>query len=100
MPRPTPGAPLYGHSRAFRRHTPVYFFVEGETEEDYIYHLNAKTSEFQLIIEERHTNRRRLVENAIALRKSGMDKGVNVRSPDKYPRTWCVFDYDGDDRVD
>ncbi|TMR94752.1 RloB family protein [Nonomuraea basaltis] len=100
MPRPAPGVPLYSRNRAFRSQTPVYFFVEGETEEDYIRHLNSETAEFHLIIEERSTDRRRLVEDAIALRKSRMGKAADLRRPHEYPRTWCVFDYDDDDRVD
>lgn len=101
MPRrPTPGAPLYGPRKAFRSQIPIYFFVEGETEEDYIYYLNTITSDFRLIIEERHPDRRRLVKKAIELRESGVERNRDLTDPDAYPRTWCVFDYDNDDRVD
>jgi hypothetical protein len=100
MPPLIRGAPLVVGGRRFRSRTPVYLFVEGETEEDYIRYLGQNASEFQIFIEERHTDRKRLVEHALALRSDEVRKSADPRNPDEYPRVWCVFDYDGDVRVD
>jgi hypothetical protein len=90
MPKPTPGTPLLPGHGDRRSRIPVYFFVEGETEEDYVRHLNRLTRRFQFYIGGRHTDRQELVDRAIA----------HLAGADENTRVWCIFDYDGDDRVD
>jgi hypothetical protein len=66
MPKPVPGTPLLPGHGDRRSRIPVYFFVEGETEEDYIRHLNQLTRRFQFCLGGRDTDRRELVDSAIA----------------------------------
>lgn len=100
MARPSPGTPLHPVGGRRRGRTPVYFFVEGETEEDYVRHLGALTTEFQFFVQLRHTDRERLVDEAINLRRNEVRKAAERRQSDNGPRAWCLFDYDGDGRVD
>lgn len=100
MPRPRPGRPLHRKQGRPRGRVPVYFFVEGKTEEDYIRHLHGLTDEFRLIPQLQSSNRSLLVKSAIELRQSDIRVPAERRDPMLGPRAWCVFDFDDDVSVD